>query len=211
MNLIALFRILSESQYAIRLRSAQDIPEPSSLWGSTLGTRAVRMMIAALRCLATVSVVSAGICLRNKINSIDSIVVTWPWDSINYVTLHPYYLLHQTCHSNSNLWTHANFTLGSITTSFSKLIGHACSASMTGLRGAQWVCRTFSFTWFHPSISFNRNQLFYSTFLRSYDIFHEPTQHTMVKIELLPTPFLQTPHGFFSKSSTWPMLTWHHI
>ena len=51
MNLIARFRILSEGQYAIRLRSAQDIPEPSSLRGSTLGTRAVRMMIAALRCV----------------------------------------------------------------------------------------------------------------------------------------------------------------
>ena len=44
-------RIPSAGQYAIRLRSVQDIPLPSSLRGSTLGTRAARMMIAALRCV----------------------------------------------------------------------------------------------------------------------------------------------------------------
>jgi hypothetical protein len=77
MNLMARFRILSGGQYAIRLRSAQDIPEPSSLRGGTLGTRATVTRACKLidgcslaLCLATVLVVSAGICHRNKINSI---------------------------------------------------------------------------------------------------------------------------------------------
>ena len=32
-------------------------------------------------------------------------------------------------------------------------------------------------------------------------------RHSMHKIELLLTPFLQTPHGFTPESSTWPLLT----
>ena len=107
-NLIARFRILSGGQYAIRLRSAQDIPEPSSLWGSTLGTRAVRMMIAALHCVwpqfQWYQLAYATEIKKNQLH--DSTVVTWPLDSINYVTLHPYSLLHQTSHSNSKTCEH---------------------------------------------------------------------------------------------------------
>ena len=36
-------------------------------------------------------------------------------------------------------------------------------------------------------------------------------RHSMHKIELLPTPSLQTPHGCTLESSTWPLLTWHHM
>ena len=58
----------------------QGLPEPSSLRGSTLGTRAAEhkgcnwgmQMIdgcSLALCSATLSVVSAGICHRNEVNS----------------------------------------------------------------------------------------------------------------------------------------------
>ena len=63
--------------------TAQGLPEPSSLRGSTLGTRAAEhkgcYVTGACKlidgcglalCSATVSVVSAGICHRNEVNSI---------------------------------------------------------------------------------------------------------------------------------------------
>ena len=61
--------------------TAQGLPEPSSLRGSTLGTRAAEhescnwacKLIDGCShelCSATVSVVSACICHRNKVNSI---------------------------------------------------------------------------------------------------------------------------------------------
>ena len=56
--------------------TAQGLPEPSSLRGSTLGTRAAVTGACKLidgctlaLCSATGSVVSSGICHRNKINS----------------------------------------------------------------------------------------------------------------------------------------------
>ena len=57
---------------------------------------------------------------------------------------------------------------------------------------------------FHPSmisISCNGNQQFFSTFLRYHLIFYEP-MHIQCKIELSPTPFLQTPHGCSPETST---------
>ena len=63
------------------LITAQGLPEPSSLWGSTsvpeqLNIKAVTGACKLIDgwslalCSATVSVVSAGICHRNKVNSI---------------------------------------------------------------------------------------------------------------------------------------------
>ena len=60
--------------------TAQGLPEPSSLRGSTLGTRAAEHKgcnwacklidgCSLVLCSTTVSVVSAGICHRNKVNS----------------------------------------------------------------------------------------------------------------------------------------------
>ena len=80
--------------------TAQGLPEPSSLHGSTLVPEQWKMkavtgackLIDGCRpalCSTTVSVVSAGICPRNKVNSI-----AWlyrraqPKDSIHYITLH---------------------------------------------------------------------------------------------------------------------------
>ena len=75
--------------------------EPSSLRGSTLGTRAAEykgcnwgmqvdwwLQLCAVFS-ATVSVVSAGICHRNKVNSIAWLYrEAQPKDSIIYITLH---------------------------------------------------------------------------------------------------------------------------
>ena len=77
--------------------TAQGLPERSSLRGSTFGTRAAEHKAVTgtcklidgcslALCSATVSVVSAGICHRNKVNSI-----AWlyrraqPKDSILYI------------------------------------------------------------------------------------------------------------------------------
>ena len=88
------------SIYYEALITAQGLPEPSSLRGSTLGTRAAEHKgcngacklidgCSLALCSATDSVVSAGICHRNKVSSI-----AWlyrraqPKDSILYITLH---------------------------------------------------------------------------------------------------------------------------
>ena len=58
-----------------------------------------------------------------------------------------------------------------------------------------------------PSTSYNGNQHYSSTFLKCHYISCEPTYDTKQKIELSPTPFLQTLHGCSPESSAWPMLT----
>ena len=83
--------------------TAQGLPEPSSPWGSTLGTRAAEHKgcnwacnliegCSLALCSTTASVVSAGICHRNKVNSIAWLYrKAQPKDStftLHYITLH---------------------------------------------------------------------------------------------------------------------------
>ena len=92
--------ILSGGQYTMRYRSLhRAYPLPSSLHGLTLGTRAadIKAVIGACKltdgcslalCSATVSVVSAGICHRNKVNSTTWLYRDGPSHKIVSFTLH---------------------------------------------------------------------------------------------------------------------------
>ena len=83
--------------------TAQGLPEPSSVRVCTFGTRLpeqlnIKAVTGACKlidgcslalCSTTVSVVSAGICHRNKVNSIAELYrKAQPNDSIIYIALH---------------------------------------------------------------------------------------------------------------------------
>ena len=86
--------------------TAQGLPEPSSLRGSTSvpEQKSIKAVTGACklidgcsleRCSATPSVASSGICLRNKVNSIACLYRDGIANSINYITLHTYIFIYR--------------------------------------------------------------------------------------------------------------------
>ena len=104
--------------YYEALITAQGLPKPSSLRGSTLGTRAAEHKgcnwacklidgCSLALCSATGSVVSSGICHRNKVNSTAWLYRDGPSHKIVSFTLHYITnLLHRTPPDKIISWVH---------------------------------------------------------------------------------------------------------